>query len=56
MLNGMIAPLLLVVIVYLASKHSIMGKWKNTRLQSFLGWLITGIMAFAGLATLWFLV
>lgn len=55
-LNGMIAPLLLIVIVYLASQKSIMGKWKNTRLQSFLGWLITGIMTAASVATIWFLV
>jgi NRAMP (natural resistance-associated macrophage protein)-like metal ion transporter len=55
-LNGVIAPLLLIVIVYLASKQSIMGKWKNTKLQSFLGWLITGIMTVASVATVWFLV
>ena len=55
MLNGMIAPLLLIVIVYLASKKSIMGSHANTRLQSFLGWLITCIMAFAGLATAFYL-
>ncbi len=55
-LNGIIAPLLLVVIVYLASREKIMGKWKNTRLQSFLGWLITGIMTVASVSTIWFLV
>lgn len=55
-LNGIIAPLLLIIIVYLASNRSIMGKWKNTRLQSFLGWLITGIMTAASVATIWFLV
>ncbi len=55
-LNGIIAPLLLILIVYLASKESIMGKYKNTRMQSFLGWLITGIMLIASVATVWFLV
>jgi NRAMP (natural resistance-associated macrophage protein)-like metal ion transporter len=55
-LNGIIAPLLLMVIVYLASRESIMGVWKNTRTQSFLGWLITGIMTVASVATIWFLV
>lgn len=54
--NGIIAPFLLIVIVYLASKKSIMGKWKNTRLQSFLGWLITGIMTVASVATVFYLV
>jgi Mn2+/Fe2+ NRAMP family transporter len=55
-LNGCISPLLLMVIVYLASKESVMGKWKNTKLQSFLGWLITGIMTAASVATIWFLI
>lgn len=56
MLNGIIAPLLLMVIVYLASKKSIMGRWKNTKVQSFLGWLITGIMTMASVATIFYLV
>lgn len=56
MLNGVIAPFLLMIIVYLASRKSIMGKWGNTRLQSFLGWLITGVMTVASVATIWFLV
>lgn len=55
-LNGIIAPPLLMVIVYLASKETIMGKWKNSRLQSFLGWFITGVMTAASLAAIWFLV
>lgn len=56
MLNGMIAPFLLMIIVYLAGKKNIMGNWGNTRLQSFLGWLITGIMTLASVATIFFLV
>ena len=56
MLNGMIAPFLLMIIVYLASRNSIMGQWKNNKMQSFLGWLITGVMTAASLATIWFLV
>lgn len=54
-LNGIIAPVLLVVIVYLAGREKIMGKWKNTKLQSFLGWLITGIMMMVSVATIWYL-
>ena len=56
MLNGMIAPFLLMIIVYLASKKSIMGQWGNTRLQTFLGLLITGVMTAASLATIFYLV
>lgn len=55
-LNGIIAPLLLIVIVYLASKETIMREYKNTRIQSLLGWFITGIMMSASLATIWFLI
>lgn len=55
-LNGCIAPLLLMVIVYLASKEAVMGKWKNTKLQSLLGWLITGIMTAASIATIVYIV
>lgn len=55
-LNGCIAPLLLVVIVYLASKKSIMGNFKNTKLQAFLGWFITVVMMAASVATIWFLI
>ena len=53
--NGIIAPILLVVIVYLAGREKIMGQWKNTKLQSFLGWFITAIMSIVGLTTIWFL-
>ncbi len=55
-LNGMIAPILLVIIVYLASKRSIMGAWKNTKLQMFLGGLITLIMLAAGFASFWLVI
>lgn len=54
-LNGIIAPLLLIVIVYLSSREMIMKEWKNTKIQSFLGWFITGIMTIASLATIWFI-
>ena len=54
-LNGMIAPVLLIVIVYLSDKESIMGKWKNTKVQSTLGWFITGVMSLASGASIWFL-
>lgn len=55
-LNGIIAPLLLVVIVYISSKEIIMKEWKNTRIQLLLGWFITIIMMSASLATIWFII
>jgi Mn2+/Fe2+ NRAMP family transporter len=54
-LNGVIAPVLLFIIVYISSQEKIMGEWKNTKLQSFLGWIITGVMGVASILTLFFL-
>jgi Mn2+/Fe2+ NRAMP family transporter len=54
-LNGIIAPVLLILIMYLADSEKIMGKWKNSRLQSMLGWFITGIMTLSSVATVWYL-
>ncbi|MBP6948561.1 MAG: Nramp family divalent metal transporter [Candidatus Pacebacteria bacterium] len=54
-LNGIIAPPLLFIIVYLSSKEIIMKEWKNTKLQSFLGWVITIIMALASSMTLFYI-
>ena len=52
-LNGLIAPLLLFVIVYLSNNEKIMGKWKNTRLQNVLGGGIAIIMTVSAVFTLW---
>lgn len=55
-LNGIIAPLLLVVIMYLSGKSIIMKEYKNTKIQSLLGWTITVVMIIASLATISFLI
>jgi NRAMP (natural resistance-associated macrophage protein)-like metal ion transporter len=55
-LNGMISPLLLILIVYLASSHKIMGKYKNSKPQIFLGVVITFVMSLASIASIWFLI
>ena len=51
-LNGLIAPVILVLIVLLSSNKKIMGEWSNTPLVTFLGWTITGIMLLAGTAAI----
>lgn len=53
--NGIIAPILLTVIVYLADSEKVMGVWKNTKMQSISGWFITGVMTIASGASLWYL-
>ncbi len=51
-LNGLISPVILILIVLMSSNIRIMGKWVNSKLVSILGWLITLIMALAGVATI----
>lgn len=53
--NGVIAPLLLFVIIYLASSKKVMGKWKNTKTQTILGILIAVLMTVASATALYFI-
>jgi NRAMP (natural resistance-associated macrophage protein)-like metal ion transporter len=54
-LNGLVAPPLLVVIMLLARDEKVMGRQVNTRPLNVLGWLTTGLMFMAaiGLAVTW---
>ena len=51
-LNGLIAPIILVQIVLMSSNKKIMGSVINHPLNTFLGWVIVFIMIGAGLLTL----
>lgn len=50
--NGLVAPIVLVLIVLLGSNKKVMGERVNHWLTTSLGWLITGVMALAGVATI----
>jgi len=50
--NGLVAPVILALIVMLASNKAIMGKWTNHPLTTAFGWLITIIMIVAGIAAI----
>lgn len=50
--NGVIAPVVLVLIVLLSSNKKIMGEWVNKPYVTALGWLVTGIMLLAGVAAI----
>jgi NRAMP (natural resistance-associated macrophage protein)-like metal ion transporter len=54
--NGLIAPVILVLIVLLSSSKKVMGNRTNHPITSALGWLITGVMTIAGLATIYSMV
>lgn len=53
--NGLIAPVILVLIILLSSSKKVMGERINHPITSLLGWLITLVMIFAGIATIYFL-
>ena len=50
--NGLIAPVILVLIIRLSSDKRVMGEKVNHPITSLLGWIITGLMVMAGLATI----
>ena len=50
--NGLIAPVILVLIVQLGSNKKLMGAHVNKPLASGIGWLTVGLMAVAGVAVL----
>ena len=51
-LNGLIAPLILALIVIISAKEKVMGEWVNSTFVTILGWVVTGLMVIAGLATI----
>ena len=50
--NGLIAPVILILIVLLSNNKKVMGDRINHPITSVLGWLITAIMIIAGVATI----
>ncbi len=50
--NGLIAPVILVLIILLSSNKKVMGDRSNHPVTAFFGWLITIVMAVAGVATI----
>jgi len=50
--NGLISPVVLVLIVIMSSSKKMMGNWVNNKIIAALGWVITGIMTLAGVATI----
>lgn len=50
--NGMIAPIILILIIQISSNKKVMGNRVNSRLTTMFGWLITLAMIGAGVATI----
>lgn len=51
--NGMVAPVILVLIVLMSSNEKIMGKRKNHPLITVFGWIATVAMGVVGIATIY---
>lgn len=50
--NGLVAPVILVLIIILSSNKAIMGNKVNNPLTTTAGWIITGLMTLAGIGTI----
>ena len=50
--NGLIAPVILVTVVILSSSKKVMGERVNGPIIKILGWTITAVMAAVGIATI----
>ena len=55
-LNGLIAPIVIILIVLIASNNKIMGTHANARLSTFVGWFSVALMTIVALATIWSLI
>ena len=49
-LNGLVAPPLLIIIMLISNNEKIMGKYKNKRLSNILGWTTVAVMSIASIA------
>lgn len=51
-LNGLVAPIVLIFIVQLSRNAGIMGARKNSRFTTFIGWVVVSLMTVSGVAAL----
>lgn len=50
--NGLVAPVILLMIVLISSNKKVMGHWRNKPHVTVVGWIVFGLMAIAGLAAI----
>lgn len=51
--NGLVAPIVLLFIVLIASNRKIMGEWVNSTLSTIVGWVVIALMTVSGAAAIW---
>jgi NRAMP (natural resistance-associated macrophage protein)-like metal ion transporter len=54
--NGLVAPLILLLIVLISSNRLVMGRWTNKKSTTAIGWLVTVLMTISGGAAIWALI
>ena len=52
-LNGIVAPIILVLILLIARNQKIMGRWKNGKVSASFGWILVILMTMSGLAAIY---
>jgi Mn2+/Fe2+ NRAMP family transporter len=50
--NGLVAPVILLMIVLLSSNKKVMGHWRNKRHVTVIGWIVFALMAVSGVAAI----
>lgn len=50
--NGLVAPIILLMIVMISSSKKVMGHWRNKPLVTAIGWFVFALMTVAGIATI----
>jgi NRAMP (natural resistance-associated macrophage protein)-like metal ion transporter len=50
--NGLVAPVVLLLIVLISSNKKIMGRWVNGRISKSLGWAVIALMTVSGVAAI----
>lgn len=51
--NGIVAPVILILILLIARSEKIMGEWKNSKISSTLAWILTFLMTISGVAVIY---
>ena len=51
--NGIVAPIILVLILLIARNKKTMGEWVNGKISGTLGWVLVILMTFSGIAAIY---
>lgn len=54
--NGIVAPIIIILIVHISGSKKIMGSYKNSRFGNVIGWIVTVLMSITALCTIYVLI